>query len=102
MNPALQGMLTIVVGVGACIAYFYFSNVVLDRLIFPARGPQAGRNINRANMVRPWLFLFPALFALTLYLVYPVFATLWLSVTDRNQDYAFVGLANYRQMVDVP
>ncbi len=102
MNPALQGMLTIVVGVGACIAYFYFSNVILDRLIFPARGPQAGRNINRANMVRPWLFLFPALFALALYLVYPVFATLWPSVTDRNQDYAFVGLANYRQMVDEP
>ena len=99
MNPALQGVVTILLGVGGCIAYFYLSNQILDRVIFPARGANAGRNINRANQVRPWLFLFPALFALGLYLAYPVFATLWLSLTDRSQDNAFVGLANYRQMM---
>ncbi len=49
-------------------------------------------------MVRPWLFLFPAIFALGLYLAYPVFETLRLSLTDRSQDDAFVGLANYQQM----
>ncbi len=99
-NPALLGFVTIVVGVGACLGYFYFSNLVLDRFIFPARGPDAGRNINRANMVRPWLFLFPALFALALYLAYPVFETLRLSLTDRSQGGAFVGLDNYRQMMN--
>jgi len=99
MNPALQGLITIVLGVGGCIAYFYFSNQILDKVIFPSHGENGGRNINRANMVRPWLFLAPALIALGLYLAYPVFATLWLSVTDRNQDNAFVGLANYRQML---
>ena len=98
MNPALQGLLTIIIGVGGCVGYFYFSNVILDKVIFPASGPNAGRNINRANQVRPWLFLFPAIFALGLYLGYPVFQTLWLSLTDRSQDGAFVGLANYRQM----
>ncbi|WP_150522547.1 carbohydrate ABC transporter permease [Roseibium sediminis] len=98
-NPALMGLFTIVIGVGACLAYFYFSNVILDTVIFPAKGKDAGKNINRANMVRPWLFLFPALFALTLYLAYPVFETLRLSLTDRSQDGAFVGLANYRQML---
>ena len=98
MHPALQGLITIVVGVGGCLAYFYFANLALDRYIFPPRIDDAGRNINRANMVRPWLFLFPALFALGLYLAYPVFETLRLSLTDRSLDGAFVGLANYQQM----
>jgi alpha-glucoside transport system permease protein len=49
-------------------------------------------------MVRPWLFLFPALIALGLYLAYPVFETLRLSLTDRSLDGAFVGFANYQQM----
>lgn len=102
MNPALQGLITIVVGVGACVAYFYFSNVILDKIIFPARGPNMGRNINRANQVRPWLFLAPAICALGLYLAYPVFETLRLSLTDRAQDGAFVGLANYQQMMTEP
>jgi len=102
MNPALQGLLTIIVGVGGCVGYFYLSNQFLDKVLFPAKGPRAGRNINRANIVRPWLFLAPAIFALGLYLAYPVFATLWYSLTDRNQGGAFVGLANYRQMFDEP
>jgi len=99
-NPALLGLVTIVVGVGACLGYFFLSNVVLDTLIFPARGPNAGRNINRANMVRPWLFLFPAVFFLALYLAYPVFETLRLSLTDRDLGGAFVGLENYRKMAN--
>jgi alpha-glucoside transport system permease protein len=102
MNPALQGLLTIVIGVGGCIGYFYFSNQFLDKVLFPAKGPNAGRNINRANQIRPWLFLFPAMFALGLYLAYPVFETLRLSLTDRSQGGAFVGLANYTQMFSEP
>lgn len=102
MNPALQGLITIVIGVSACVGYFYASNLLLDKVLFPARGPNAGRNINRANLFRPWLFLFPALFVLTLYLAYPVFETLRLSLTDRDQGGAFVGLANYQQMMDEP
>ncbi|MEO0402619.1 MAG: sugar ABC transporter permease [Pseudomonadota bacterium] len=102
MNPAILGLITIIVGVGGCIGYFYFSNVFLDKVVFPASGPNAGQNINRANMVRPWLFLFPAIFALGLYLAYPVFETLRLSLTDRDLDGAFVGLANYQQMFSEP
>jgi len=98
MNPALLGLVTIIVGVGGCLGYFYFSNLILDKFIFPSSGPNAGRNINYANQVRPWLFLFPAIFALGVYLAYPVFETLRLSLTDRTQDDAFVGLANYKQM----
>jgi len=182
MNPALQGLITIIIGVGGCIAYFYFSNQFLDRILFPGReetakdlrrarlatvgilvglpimllvliwtagfsigvfagfnefvvatgpfsspvlkllsaalvagivswllaevshrilppnGHGAGYNINRANAIRPWLFLFPAIFALGLYLAYPVFSTLWLSVTDRSMGGAFVGGENYARM----
>ncbi len=104
MHPALQGLLSIVLGVGGCVAYFYFSNQFLDKVLFPGRGPNAGRNITRANMIRPWLFLLPAIAALSIYLAYPVVETLRLSLTERlpgNQS-QFVGLANYQQMVSEP
>ncbi|MBO6892766.1 MAG: sugar ABC transporter permease [Roseibium sp.] len=101
-NPAVLGLATIILGVGGCLGYFFLSNVILDKLFFPPRGEDAGKNINRANMVRPWLFLFPALFALTLYLAYPVFETLRLSLTDRDLGGAFVGLENYRKMTAEP
>ena len=104
MNPALQGLLTIVIGVGGCVGYFYFSNQLLDKVIFPPKGRDIGRNINRANMVRPWLFLFPAILALGLYLAYPVVETLRLSLTERlpGGGSAFVGLDNYRAMLGEP
>lgn len=100
MNPALQGLFTIIIGVGGCVAYFYFSNVFLDKVLFPAKGENAGRNINRANIVRPWLFLAPALLALGLYLAYPVIETLRLSLTQRipGGGSEWVGLDNYAQM----
>ncbi|MEM9342136.1 MAG: sugar ABC transporter permease [Pseudomonadota bacterium] len=98
MHPVLLGFVTILIGVGGCLAYFYASNLVLDKLVFPPRAGDGGRNINRANAVRPWLFLFPAIAALGLYLGYPVIETLRLSLTDRSAGGAFVGLANFQQM----
>ncbi|MEZ5756191.1 MAG: sugar ABC transporter permease [Paracoccaceae bacterium] len=104
MNPALQGLITIIIGVGGCIGYFYFSNLFLDKVLFPAKGPKAGDNINRANMIRPWLFLFPALLALGIYLTYPVFETLRLSLTQRipGGGSEWVGLQNYQNMFGEP
>ncbi len=104
MHPALQGLITIIIGVGGCVGYFYFSNQLLDKVLFPARGKNAGRNINRAEMIRPWLFLAPALLALGLYLAYPVVETLRLSLTERlpGGGSRFVGLDNYRQMANEP
>ena len=108
MNPAIQGLLTIAIGVGGCLGYFYFSNQFLDKVLFPAKGPNAGKNINRANLVRPWLFLLPALLALGLYLAYPVVETIRLSLTERETMmdgttvYNWAGLDNYRQMVSEP
>jgi alpha-glucoside transport system permease protein len=101
MNPALQAVLTVVLGVGGCVLYFWSSNLIVDKVIFPARGPNAGTNTNRANMIRPWLFLFPAVVLLGLYLAYPVFASAWLSFHDKSGD-NFVGFANYSQMFSEP
>ena len=94
MNPVIQGLLTILIGVGGCIGYFWGANLVLDKVLFPARGPKAGRNINRANQIRPWLFIFPAFAALGLYLMYPVVGSFVRSLYDRSGN-EFVGLGNY-------
>lgn len=104
MHPALLGLITIVVGVSGCIGYFYGANLFLDKVLFPASGPNAGRNINRANMIRPWVFLGPAILALGLYLAYPVVATLILSFQERLPGGArgFVGFENYTKMFDEP
>lgn len=98
MHPALLGLTTVILGVGGCLLYFIGSNLILDKVIFPQKSGDQGRNINRANMIRPWLFLFPAVFALGLYLGYPVIETLRLSFTSRAADGAFVGMANYNKM----
>ncbi|WP_424970282.1 carbohydrate ABC transporter permease [Dinoroseobacter sp. S76] len=104
MHPAFQGLFTIIIGVGGCVGYFYFANQFLDKVLYPAKGENAGRNINRANQIRPWIFLFPALFVLALYLGYPVVETLRLSLLERvpGGGYNWVGLDNYAQMASEP
>ena len=89
---------TILVGVFGCVTYFYLSNVLLDR-IYPASGPRAGANINAANRIRPWLFLLPALLLLTVYLVYPVFVSVYLSFMDATGE-NFVGADNYIWLIN--
>ncbi len=103
MSQALQALSTILIGLGACVGYFFLSNRLVD-VIWPARGPNAGRNINRANLIRPWLFLLPALIALGLYLAYPVIETLRLSFLERvpGGGYAWVGTENYTRMMGEP
>ena len=93
-SPLFQGLITIIIGVGGCVGYFYFSNLVLDKVIFPPREDDQGRNINRATMVRPWLFLLPAILALGLYLAYPVVGSFWRSLFNRSGN-DFIGLGNY-------
>jgi len=97
MSPLVQGIVTVILGVGGCVGYFWLSNMLLDRVLFPASGPNSGRNINRANLVRPWLFLLPAMIALGLYLVYPVVGSFVRSLYNRSGD-AFIGVGNYTTM----
>ncbi|MCB1351510.1 MAG: sugar ABC transporter permease [Rhodobacteraceae bacterium] len=100
MGQILSALGVVILGVAACAGYFWGSNVILDR-IYPPRGPNAGANIMRANTIRPWLFVGPALFALTIYLIYPVFASVWLSLHDRSGE-TFVGTSNYTWMLNDP
>ena len=97
MNPMLGGLVTICLGVGGCLGYFYGANLILDKILFPTRGPNAGKNINRANIVRPWLFVLPAISLLSLYLVYPVVGSLFRSLYNRSGD-QFIGFGNYYQL----
>jgi alpha-glucoside transport system permease protein len=95
MQQALFALATIIVGVSGCVAYFYFSNVILDRLL-PAN---AARNINRANLIRPWLFVGPSVVLLGAYLVYPVFRSIILSLSD-PAGAEWVGVDNYVWLIN--
>jgi alpha-glucoside transport system permease protein len=70
-------------------------------VLYPAPGPNAGANINKANRIRPWLFLFPAMFALGLYLVYPVIGSFYRSLFDRS-GFNFIGFGNYAALMPTP
>ncbi|HWT56541.1 MAG TPA: sugar ABC transporter permease [Rhizobium sp.] len=97
LSQIVSALGVVVVAVFACSAYFYFSNKILD-LALPVKDGDiraASRNLNRRALVRPWLFVGPALFLLVVYLVYPVVATFILSFYDRAGQ-QFVGVANYQ------
>ncbi len=96
LSQIVSALGVVVVAVFACSAYFYFSNKILD-LALPVKDGdirQASTNLNRRAMIRPWLFIGPALFLLIVYLVYPVVATFILSFYDRTGE-QFVGAQNY-------
>jgi alpha-glucoside transport system permease protein len=92
----LNALITVIIGVGGCLLYFYGSNTLLDRMlqVDASNDDRSIRNLKLQSSIRPWLFLGPALILLTLYLVYPVIQTIWLSFHDNAGD-KFVGLNNY-------
>lgn len=90
----LTATLVMILGVAACFGYFWGSNKLLDTL-YPARGENVGANLTKANAIRPWLFLGPAIVILGLYLVYPVVNSVILSFHGPNGEH-WIGLANYR------
>ena len=107
MTQLYTALFTILIGIGAAVVYFGGSNWLLDRA-FPVRGPggrvagdRVARNIRLAGLIRPWLFLGPAILALGIYLVWPVAASVWLGFRSRDGS-AFVGLENYRWLVTDP
>ena len=96
MEQLASALGTVIIGVIGCVAYFFGTNWLLDK-IYPAEAatPEKGvRNLAIVHRVRPWLFLGPALLALGLYLVYPAIASIALSFYDRDGT-NFVGLDNY-------
>ena len=103
IDQLINACIAVVLGIGFCVLYFAGTNWLLDRIF--ADRPQAGalRNVNarRRSAIRPWLFAGPALLILSLYLVYPVYETLKLSLLDSTGD-KFVGLSNYVWLVNDP
>lgn len=97
MAPLVQGLAAVLIAAGGSLGVVWLSTLILDRVLFPARGPDPGRNARRARAVRPWLFLLPALAGLGVYLVHPVVASIWRSLHDRGGG-TFVGLSNYRAL----
>ena len=92
----LSALMTVIIGVGGCLLYFYGSNTLLDKMlpVDASNDDRSIRNLKLQSSIRPWLFLGPALILLTLYLVYPVLQTIWLSFHDNAGD-KFVGMKNY-------
>jgi alpha-glucoside transport system permease protein len=96
-GQVLSAIITILIGVGGCLIYFWGSNWLLDRLL-PAdasNSEAAVRNLKRQSIIRPWLFLAPALLFLTLYLIYPAIQTFIWSFFNKDST-AFIGVENYR------
>ncbi|MFQ5623923.1 MAG: carbohydrate ABC transporter permease [Paracoccaceae bacterium] len=93
MTQLFYAVFTMAIGVGGCLLYFWGTNRGLDAIL-PPRGPRAAANIRRANTVRPWLFLGPAIVILGVYLVYPVINSIILSFYDAASE-DFVGVDNY-------
>ena len=92
----LDAVFAVFFGVGACFLYFIGSHFVLERFFADSKGAN-GEVISREslrNLLRPWIFLLPAVFMLFIYLVYPVFETLRLSFHDFTGE-RFVGFRNY-------
>ncbi len=95
-SQIISALMAIALGVGGCVAYFWLANKALD-LAFPSRGVtglSAVNNLRRQGFIRPWLFIGPAMLILTVYLIYPVIATVYYSLFDRASE-NFVGLENY-------
>ena len=71
----------------ALIAYVLVTDLGV-RLLPPRTQPR----------IRPWLWILPSMLAVTVFLIYPTIATIWLSFLDKAGQ-TFVGLANYGEVL---
>lgn len=88
MSKVLTGVLAIVLGVGGSVALFWALNALVDR--FPKR---------TSDRLRPYVFIGPALALVAVFLVYPALRSIRDSFYDDRSE-SFVGLDNYRQLID--
>jgi len=98
LDQALYAIQIVAIAVLGFIAYYWGANWILDRSLATnatMSHETITRRDRRRSRIRPWIFLAPALLLLAVYLVYPVFETLRLSLYDRLGQ-TFVGLDNYQ------
>jgi alpha-glucoside transport system permease protein len=83
----INGLLAVLAGVGGAIVLFYLLNKLAE--ILPGRWE---------DRFKPYLFLLPALAAITLYLIYPTIQTLVYSFANATST-QFVGFTNYGDLL---
>lgn len=100
----ITAVIAIALAIGLSALFFIGSNFLLDRFLSSDAVSGDAARMKRDNLreaIRPWIFIGPAVVILLVYLVYPVFASLWYSLLDRNAN-EFIGLANYAWAVQNP
>jgi alpha-glucoside transport system permease protein len=88
VGKILTTLITVVVGIGAALLIYWILNKIAELL--PGRWE---------DRVKPYLYILPALFAITLYLIYPAILTVINSFKD-NFSRQWVGLANYKALFE--
>lgn len=86
IQQILGAVFAVLIALAAAAAYFWGTNWLLDKFLAPnaaLSGEAVTRRDRQRSAIRPWLFIFPALLFLTVYLIYPVFETLRLSFFDK-------------------
>jgi len=76
-------------GVVVCFLYFHLSNLALD--FFSKKN---SNNFSHNSVLRPYIFIAPAVIILVIFILYPVVETLRLSFFNKT-GFEFVGLKNY-------
>ena len=90
MSSLLPALIAIVVGVGGVVLLFWVLNMLVERL------PDAWE-----DRLKPLVFIGPAVFIVSAFLVYPALDTLRRSFMDASSD-AYVGGENYSWLVTEP
>ena len=89
----IESMIAVVLGVGVCTFYFAGSNFILE-FFFSDYKTFSQKKEKWRKRIQPWLFLGPAIFLLSVYLIFPVIETIRLSFFNFG-GFDFVGLKNY-------
>lgn len=90
MEKVLNALLAIIGGVGGALLLFYLLNRFAELL--------PGRVEER---LKPYLYVFPAVGAIGLFLIYPAIQTILFSFANRSST-AFVGFSNYTNLLSSP
>ena len=98
LNQLFWAFMAVALALGVSALYFVGVNVLLDKFLSAAPGETVSPARERLRTtLRPWVFLLPAIILLGVYLVYPVFATTWLSLHD-DTGRVWVGGENWARL----
>ncbi len=76
-------------GTAICFLYFHLSNLALD---FASK--KNTKKFSQKSVLRPYIFIAPAVIILVIFILYPVVETLRLSFFNKT-GFEFVGIKNY-------